>query len=1675
MPSSSDVVAAFALQKATLPIPLSVTPEALLTEVVTQLQLYSTCVIVVEDHQPVGILTPENLMTLVNQPYSWEQLKIREVMISPVITLRQSEFKDVRATAEFLQQHQIDYLPLVDEQGKLSGLVSDRSLQQTQHLIDLLQCRTLEDVIISPVAQAPPTASLLELAQQMNEERVSRVILGEEQGEEGKPIWVPVGFMTQRDLLQFQMLGLDWHLSALEVMSTPVFCLKPQDSLLMGLSLMQQTRIEQIAIVGELGELQGIVTAAQILDVINAVEPPETSLAMEKQLDTQRRTISDLPLPDPIQTDFTPDTQQPEVTLFRQAQREQLLYFTAVRIRQSLNLSEILNTATADVRLLLQCDRVLVYQLDSELNGKIVAESVGEGWTASLGSTLHDPCLKTGKLQQYLQGYKSVVNNIEETDFNDCYQQFIHQLQVKAKLVVPLMSKTRVWASENQIWGLLIAHQCSAPRNWQQQELELLDEIAVQLSLAIQQSQLYYQATTELQERQKAEAELRQLNQDLEQRILERTAKLERAERKSRLFAEIALKIRQSLDLNQILQTTVEEVQKILQCDRLLIYRVFDNGTGKAIAEGVLPQWNSILNVDFSEEVFPQQYQRLYRQGQVKAIHDVQSYQESTPCLCEFLDQFQVKAKLVVPIITPKKLWGFIIAHHCQSTRQWTEFETELLREIADQVGIAVEQAELVKTLQEREQFIENIADSNPNILYIFDLVEEQFHYVSQASIELINYTPEQLILMGNKMIETVIDPDDQNPIIEHLRNYTLDLISPEGGYIEYRVLNQNGECYWLASHDRVFKRNEQGKPIQIIGIAQNITDRKAAELAKQVALREVEFQKFALDQSAIVAITDQQGIITYANDNFCKISQYSREEVLGKTHKFLNSGYHPPSFFKEMWSTIKNGKVWKGEIKNKTKNGEFYWVDTTIVPFLDEQGKPFQYLAIRMDITDRKKFELELSESNQILKAISEAQAKYIIDNNHHLLFDHLLGDILELTNSEYGFIGEVYYADNGCPYLEKIYLKQKGIPHFKTHALTPQQWNDTTQKLYEETLKKGMRFENMNNLFGAVVKTGQPVIANSPNTDPRRGGVPDAHPPLNSFLGIPFHSHKELLGIVAVANRPGGYNQETLDYIQPFIATCSHLIEADRAERQRLATEENLKQTLEAVEASIDGIGILRDDQYIYVNRSHLALFGYSSPEELLGKSWRVLYSNSENQRLEQEVFPHLTQHQHWQGEAVATRQDGSTFHQEVSLTLAEGGIVICLCRDISERKEAERQLQKSNEQLAVANLQLARASRLKDEFLANMSHELRTPLNSILGMSEVLQEETFGPLNEQQHQALGTIYRNGKHLLELINDILDLSKIEAGKLELEKSPVSVNELCQHSLSFVKQQAYQKNIRLTYHIEDVGEPLEVDERRMRQVLINLLNNAVKFTPEGGRVRLEVRGNQAEQSIRFSVIDTGIGIAPEDQCKLFQVFMQVDSRLSRRYEGTGLGLALVKKLVEMHGGTVGVTSEPGKGSCFTVRLPWKPFNWEESVPTTRSQLSRHPLSFNSTSQTSERIRVLLAEDNPDNVRTLFNYLQAKGFDLEVAVNGIEAVEKAQTLKPQLIMMDIQMPEMDGLTAIREIRSCPETAHIPIIALTALTMPGDREKCINAGANEYLAKPIQLRQLVQLLNSLIKN
>lgn len=422
----------------------------------------------------------------------------------------------------------------------------------------------------------------------------------------------------------------------------------------------------------------------------------------------------------------------------------------------------------------------------------------------------------------------------------------------------------------------------------------------------------------------------------------------------------------------------------------------------------------------------------------------------------------------------------------------------------------------------------------------------------------------------------------------------------------------------------------------------------------------------------------------------------------------------------------------------------------------------------------------------------------------------------------------------------------------------------------------------------------------------------------------------------------------------------------------------------------------------------------------------------------------------------------------------------VVLARVRTHLDLKQARDDLRKQNQRLSDTNTELKRAVHAKDEFLANMSHELRTPLNAILGLSETLQEQVYGELNERQLKSLDTIERSGRHLLSLINDILDLSKVESGKIELSKEMISLEMICQASLQFIRQQAMKKHITVSLNIntsvtsEHQDEMSHVaiyaDERRLKQVLINLLTNAVKFTPERGQVGLDVAIDEEAEHIHLCVWDTGIGIASEDQHRLFQPFIQVDSSLSRPHEGTGLGLALVQRLVDLHGGAVTLASEEGKGSRFTVSLPHitpaeqdiLPQHYAERDDTLRTSIIASPAND---SGVANAPLILLAEDNPNSSLMVSDFLESQGYLVAVARTGLEAIAIAIDQHPALILMDIQMPELDGLEAIRRIRTNTSLDCIPIIALTALAMKGDRERCLEAGATDYLSKPVRLKEL----------
>ena len=528
-----------------------------------------------------------------------------------------------------------------------------------------------------------------------------------------------------------------------------------------------------------------------------------------------------------------------------------------------------------------------------------------------------------------------------------------------------------------------------------------------------------------------------------------------------------------------------------------------------------------------------------------------------------------------------------------------------------------------------------------------------------------------------------------------------------------------------------------------------------------------------------------------------------------------------------------------------------------------------------------------------------------------------------------------------------------------------------------------------------------------------------------------------------------------------------------------------------------------------------------------------------------------------------------------------------------------ELEQRVAARTEELSLANTALARAARLKDEFLANMSHELRTPLTGILGMAEVLQMDSDEPLTEPQRRSLNSIQQSGEHLLQLINDILDLSKVEAGKLDLSRAPVLVDEICQASLHMIREAAARKGLHVSYVLAPDVKQVLADERRLKQMLVNLLSNAAKFTPAGGSLGLEVAGDAVRQEVRWTVWDTGIGVAAADQARVFQPFVQLDSSLSRQYPGTGLGLSLVARLAELHGGRVELESEgiPGRGSRFTVVLPWSEatprheeppaagptglrralivedasaqaerFSWalgelgwestvlnqgsgvleaaaagqpdvilldlllpdrpgwevlfdlkrdrrtrsipvivasvleereraetlgadayllkpvaisdlQRAIDQTRARRSLLGTAAPAAATDEPKPLILVAEDNELNATTIQHLLAALGYtETAVARNGREALAMMRAWRPALVLMDIQMPEMDGLAALRTLRADPDPklAATPVIAVTALAMVGDRERCLAAGANDYVAKPVNSAELKQKLSQWLK-
>ena len=400
--------------------------------------------------------------------------------------------------------------------------------------------------------------------------------------------------------------------------------------------------------------------------------------------------------------------------------------------------------------------------------------------------------------------------------------------------------------------------------------------------------------------------------------------------------------------------------------------------------------------------------------------------------------------------------------------------------------------------------------------------------------------------------------------------------------------------------------------------------------------------------------------------------------------------------------------------------------------------------------------------------------------------------------------------------------------------------------------------------------------------------------------------------------------------------------------------------------------------------------------------------------------------------------------------------------------------KSLQECCQHLESFNQQLQRTNQLKNQFLANTSHEIRTPLSSIIGFTHLLLAQGYDPIRERHQEYLNIIQSSGKHLLALINDILDLSKIEANQLEVQWEVVNVPTLCSNVFALLKEKAANKNLKLRLEVDANITTLVADSLRLKQMLLNLLFNALKFTTTGSvGLKVAVKG----EFMYFTVWDTGPGISKEDQTELFQPYFQIANAATARDEGTGLGLAVTRKLVEIHSGWLKVESKLNQGSRFTIVLPLtqKEGVWgDEGVETFRGNVSTEVEGNGGNLNNISLSKILLVEDDLPNAKVIKTYLEKLGYQVTWVKNAGEMWQVLTQLQPAVILMDVYLPDENGLKLVQQLRENQQYKTIPIVAQTAMAMKGDRETCLAAGVNDYISKPIDLPVLATLVTKYSK-
>ncbi len=882
---------------------------------------------------------------------------------------------------------------------------------------------------------------------------------------------------------------------------------------------------------------------------------------------------------------------------------------------------------------------------------------------------------------------------------------------------------------------------------------------------------------------------------------------------------------------------------------------------------------------------------------------------------------------------------------------------------------------------------------------------------------------------------------------------------------------------------------------------------------------------QYAIDQASIVSITDGDGNITYVNDNFCKISGYSKEELLGQNHRLVNSNHHSKEFFKLMWSQLKDGIKWSGEICNRAKDGSLYWVKTTITPIRDQNGEINEMISIREDITSMKNMESLFAEKSKTLG--------FVLDSEHTGIFQYIFDEdklkyednLLTLLGIEESVLGQsLDNLLNLFPKKDRVILGKR----IRSHVDLNNEYFEymTNYRLSKNDIRKiriygkiVSRDRNGNpsvlvglvkdlteqyKLEGLLLRTQKVAKIGSWEIDVESGSMiwspstymiygyepysftptvdwyyeqnvdPDYHEQLRSLHEKAIQDGEKSYQIELPVFKANGkriwvrhiiHTEKVANEVYKIYGTTQDINDQKVLE---LDLQKSMKKVDMALETAGFGIGeinyskrSINIDDYL----KNLLGLDYLSREVTYKDVKRAMIVEDfyEVNRLYAEAIAKKETVVNAQFRVVKDNGAICFIQSRGIIDYASDGRVITLLGlfwDITQDKEFENILIETKNKAE-------QATSMKSSFLASMSHEIRTPMNGVLGMLELLQDTN---LSDEQKKLVETMRVCGNNLVTVVNDVLDLSKIEAGKLTFEKRKFDLRTKVTQAFNLFKANADKKGVEFNLHIDEkLPRYVETDEVRLNQVISNLLSNALKFTEEGsvdlmvyfGQPSLgDTKLEYGEGTINFIIRDTGIGISEDQIDKLFVSFTQIDASITRRFGGTGLGLAISKSLVERMGGEIKVKSVVGKGTTFKFNILCAYSNTleEERVSIAEYHYRRD-------------IRVLVAEDNPINQNLVRAFMNKLGLKIDIADNGLMAFNMATDHEYDIIFMDLQMPEMDGIKATEKILKSRSIEKKPVIvAMTANVFEEDRNRCFSVGMSDFIPKPFSNKLLLSILS-----